>query len=112
MRLRLTLTKSETNPPYKLKFHPDALEEWRRLDGSVKNIFRRLLKKKLTNPHSPGSALHGELKYCYKIKLRKQGYRLVYYVEDEQLVVIVIAIDKREELAAYKSALARLPKTD
>lgn len=108
----LTLTKSEANPPYKLKFHPEALKEWSRLDGGVKNIFRRLLKKKLTNPHYPGSALHGELKYCYKIKLRKQGYRLVYYVENEQLFVIVIAIDKREESAAYKSALARLPETD
>jgi mRNA interferase RelE/StbE len=26
---------------------------------------------------------------CYKIKLLKQGYRLVYMVEDDELVVLV-----------------------
>ncbi|MFT0545881.1 type II toxin-antitoxin system RelE family toxin [Allopusillimonas ginsengisoli] len=45
---------------------------------------------------------------CYKIKLRKQGYRLVYNVEDGTLIVLVLAIDKREDLAAYRSALTRL----
>lgn len=98
------MTKSE----YKLKFLPEALDEWNRLDGSVKDVFRKALNKRLSNPHLPGSELHGDLKSCYKIKLRKQGYRLVYYVEDNELVVIVVAIDKREDLAAYKSAMKRL----
>lgn len=34
--------------------------------------------------------------------------RLVYSVEDGALVVLVLAIDKREDMAAYRSALARL----
>lgn len=98
------MTKSE----YKLKFLPEALDEWNRLDGSVKDVFRKALKKRLSSPHLPGSELHGDLKSCYKIKLRKQGYRLVYYVEDNELVVIVVAVDKREDLTAYKSAMKRL----
>jgi hypothetical protein len=56
----------------------------------------------------PGSRLHGGLANCYKIKLRKQGYRLVYTVEDDALIVLVLALDKREDLAAYKSAIKRL----
>ena len=56
----------------------------------------------------PGSALHGDLNHCYKIKLSKQGYRLVYSVEDDVLTVLVLAIDKREDLAAYRSAIERL----
>jgi mRNA interferase RelE/StbE len=48
------------------------------------------------------------LRGCYKIKLRQQGYRLVYQVEDGALVVLVLAIDKREDLAAYHSAVERL----
>jgi mRNA interferase RelE/StbE len=52
--------------------------------------------------------LHGDLHGCYKIKLRKQGYRLVYLVEDEVLVVLVLAIDRREDLAAYHAAMLRL----
>lgn len=59
----------------------------------------------------PGSELRGELKGHYKIKLRKQGYRLVYGVEDDRLVVMVLAVDKREDSQAYASALARLAQS-
>jgi mRNA interferase RelE/StbE len=58
--------------------------------------------------HVPGAELHGDLRGCYKIKLRKQGYRLVYQVEDDVLVVLVLAIDRREDLAAYHAAMLRL----
>jgi mRNA interferase RelE/StbE len=78
------------------------------LDGSIKETLRKLLKKRLAEPHVPGAELHGDLRGCYKIKLLKQGYRLVYSVIDEELVVLVVAIDKREDLAAYRSALRRL----
>ncbi len=94
--------------PYRLKFLPEALEEWNALDGSVKTVLRKLLKKRLVQPHVPGAELHGDLRNCYKIKLLKQGYRLVYQVEDGVLVVLVLAIDKREDLAAYRSAIERL----
>lgn len=92
---------------YKLKFLPEALKEWKKLDGSIKEPLRKALKKRLANPHVPNSRLHGDLSSCYKIKLKKHGYRLVYYVEDNELFVIVVAIDKREDLTAYKSALNR-----
>jgi mRNA interferase RelE/StbE len=84
------------------------LEEWQALDGSVKENFRKLLKARLDNPHVPGSELRGKLKGYYKIKLSKQGYRLVYGVEDDELIVTVMAIDKREDSEAYASAIARL----
>jgi len=102
------LTKSDEDKCYKLKFHPDALNEWNKLDGSVKEPLKKALKKRLRNPHIPGSELHGSLSNCYKIKLRKQGYRLVYFVQDNELYVVVVSVDKREDLAAYKSALSRI----
>jgi mRNA interferase RelE/StbE len=105
------LTKSETLvSPYtnRLKFVPSAWAEWQALDGSVKEPLRKLLKKRLNNPHMPGAALHGELAGFYKIKLRKQGYRLVYGVEDDALVVMVMAVDKREDSLVYRAALSRL----
>ena len=43
----------------------------------------------------------------YKIKLRASGYRLVYRVEDERVVVVVVAIGKRERGAAYEKARER-----
>ena len=99
---------SGVSQAYRLKFIPDALDEWQKLDGSIRELFRKALKKRLVQPHQPASRLHGDLNFCYKIKLKKQGYRLVYTVEDDQLVVLVLAIDKREDLAAYHSAMLRL----
>jgi mRNA interferase RelE/StbE len=87
---------------------PSAWQEWQALDGSVKEPMRKLLRKRLDNPHVPGGALHGELAGFYKIKLRKQGFRLVYGVEDDVLVVMVMAVDKREDGVIYRSALARV----
>jgi len=78
------------------------------LDGSVKDILRKLLKKRLREPHTPGARLHGDLCDCYKIKLCKQGYRLVYNVEDDVLIVLVLAIDEREDMAVYRAAVERL----
>jgi len=87
---------------------PSAWAEWQALDGSVKEVLRKLLKKRLDNPHVPGGQLHGALAGHYKIKLRKQGYRLVYGVQDDVLIVMVMAVDKREDSAVYQSATARL----
>lgn len=93
---------------YRLQFVPSAWAEWQALDGSVKEPLRKLLKKRLDNPHVPGGELHGALVGHYKIKLRKQGYRLVYGVQDDVLIVMVMAVDKREDNAVYQSALTRI----
>ena len=98
----------EEKNQYRLKFVPAALKEWQALDGSIKEPLRKALKKRLQQPQLPGAELHGDLGGCYKIKLRKQGYRLVYMVEDDELIVLVLAIDRREDLAVYHAALARL----
>ena len=93
---------------YTLKFLPEALAEWQALDGSVKEPLRKLLKKRLENPHVPGGALYGDLQGYYKIKLLKQGVRLVYGVEDDVLIVMVMAVDRRENSKVYQSTLDRL----
>ena len=93
---------------YRLLFVPSAWAEWQKLDGSVKEPLRKLLKKRLDNPHVPGAALHGALAGHYKIKLNKQGYRLVYGVQDDVLIVMVMAVDKRENSVVYQAAMARV----
>ena len=107
------MTPSEPPQParkhkYRLQFVPSAWAEWQKLDGSVKEPLRKLLKKRLDNPHVPGAALHGALAGHYKIKLNKQGYRLVYGVKDDVLIVMVMAVDKREDSVVYQSAMARV----
>ena len=92
-------------PTYKhsLQFVPSAWAKRRTLDGSVKELLRKLLKKRLNNPHVPGALL-----WHYKIKPDKQGYRLVYGVQDGVLIVMVMALDKREDSVVYQSALQRV----
>ena len=93
---------------YRLKFVPDAWREWQALDGSIKLALKPLLAKRLQNPHVVGSLLHRESAGCYKIKLLKQGHRLVYVVEDDELVVLVLSVGKREDNAAYLAAAKRI----
>ena len=91
---------------YKLSFHPDALEEWRKLDATVSEQFRKKLAERLQNPRVPSAKLTGH-EDRYKIKLRSVGYRLVYEVRDAVLLVIVVAVGKRERNAVYRVAAKR-----
>jgi len=88
---------------FELGFLDEALEEWRKLDGSIREQFKKKLEERLVNPRVPSARLSGHLDR-YKIKLRSIGYRLVYEVRDRQLLVVVIAVGKRERSAVYKAA--------
>ena len=92
---------------FKLRFHELALREWRHLDGSVREAFKKKLAARLINPRVPASALHG-MADCYKIKLASVGCRLVYRVDDDTIFVSVIAIGKREKNKIYQAAKQRL----
>jgi len=89
-----------------LLFHPDALDEWRKLDKAVREQFKKKLAERLLNPHVPSARLSGQ-NSRYKIKLRSVGYRLVYDVVDARLIVTVVAVGKRERNAVYKAAVMR-----
>jgi mRNA interferase RelE/StbE len=91
---------------YELGFHPEALNEWRKLDPSLREMFKKKLAERLETPHVPSARLAGSLDR-YKIKLRSVGYRLVYEVRESQVIVIVVAVGKRERNAVYKAAAGR-----
>ncbi|MDA3787959.1 MAG: type II toxin-antitoxin system RelE/ParE family toxin [Desulfobacula sp.] len=91
---------------YSLKFKKEALKEWRKLDDGLRNQFKRKLEERLQNPHVQTSRLSGKSNR-FKIKLRNAGYRLVYEVRDSELVVVIIAVGKREANTVYKRASTR-----
>jgi mRNA interferase RelE/StbE len=88
---------------YELAFLDSALKEWRKLDANTRDILKARLEERLANPHVPAAKLTGS-RNRYKIKLRSVGYRLVYEVRDAQLVVVVIAVGRRDRNAVYKAA--------
>jgi len=91
---------------FELGFLDDALKEWAKLDGSTREQFKKKLAERLVTPRVPAAKLSGQ-KDRYKIKLRNVGYRLVYEVRDTELIVVVVAVGKRERNAVYKAAAQR-----
>lgn len=68
---------------YQLQFLPAAKAEWDKLDGSIRQQFAKVL-------------------------LRSAGFRLVYRVNDDALVLLTIAVGKRDKSAVYDAAKLRM----
>ncbi len=91
---------------FELGFLEEALKEWHKLDATVRSQFKTKLAERLLSPRVPSAELSGHTNR-YKIKLRSAGFRLVYEVRDAQLIVVVVAVGKRERNAAYNLAAKR-----
>jgi mRNA interferase RelE/StbE len=91
---------------YKLEFLPSALKEWDELGHTLREQLKKKLRERLLAPRTPADALTSMPDH-YKIKLKSAGYRLVYRVEDERVVVTVIAVGKRERSDVYEAAKRR-----
>lgn len=92
---------------FSLEFLPSAQKEWFKLDSSVQKLFAKKLRERLAHPRVPSARLSG-MPDCYKIKLKDAGYRLVYRVLDDRVVVQVVAVGRRERNQVYKAAAGRL----
>ncbi len=91
---------------YKLKFLPAALKEWKKLGGPVKSQFKKKLAARLEAPGVPADKLSG-YESVYKIKLRSAGYRLAYEVVDDELIVYVLAVGRRDKSKVYSALKGR-----
>mgnify|MGYP001798390331 CR=1 FL=1 len=72
-------------------------------------MFKERLAERLQSPRIQAARLSGH-KDRFKIKLREAGNRLVYEVRDGVLMVVVVAVGKRERNAVYKTAAKRRQK--
>ena len=91
---------------FELAFLEVALAEWHRLDSTIRTQLKKKLAERLQSPGVPSAKLNGHPDR-YKIKLRSVCYRLVYEVRDQQMLVVVIAVGKRERNAVYLTAEKR-----
>ena len=92
---------------YSLEFLPSARKEWDKLGEPIRRQLTKKLGERLNNPRILSARLR-DMPDCYKIKLRRAGYRLVYRVYDERIVVQVVAIGRRDRDEAYETAFKRL----
>jgi mRNA interferase RelE/StbE len=81
---------------YELEFKPKALKEWKKLDNNIREQFKKKLSKIVKNPKIPSNKLSG-YENIYKIKLKSNGYRLAYEVKDDEIIVLVLKIGKRDK---------------
>lgn len=100
---------------------PEALEDFRRLDGSQRILVRKAIQKVSSNPLPETEGGYGKplgnknninLSGYLKVKLRGAGLRIVYKLAriENQMVIIVIGARKDEE--AYEAAYKRIRKHD
>ena len=92
---------------YELEFRQSALKEWKKLGAPIRAQFKKKLAERLECPRVAHDQLHG-YGNVYKIKLRSAGFRLVYEVHDDRVVVVVVAVGKRERSKVYRAAAERL----
>jgi mRNA interferase RelE/StbE len=93
---------------FNIDFDERALKEWHRLDKTIREQFKKKLKKLQENPYIEPARLHGDLAGCFKIKLRASGFRLIYQVLDKEVVIWIIAVGRRENEQAYAVASKRV----
>jgi len=101
---------------------PGAEKDFKELDGSIKPIVLKYLKRLKNNADTMGEPLRNaqdtKLAGCRKLKLREAGIRIVYKILNEKVevldvvldVVKVLTIGKREDYKVYKTTQDRLEK--
>jgi len=96
---------------YEIEFHEEALEEFLSLDGSVRKLVAKQIKKISAAPQlgeELGNKNGIDLTGCRKMYVDQKRVRIVYEIVEQKVVVHIVAIGKREDMQVYKDALKRL----
>jgi mRNA-degrading endonuclease RelE of RelBE toxin-antitoxin system len=98
---------------YKVLLQAAAADDFRSLDGSVKKIVAKQLKKLETSPRlgEPLGNICGlDLTGYYKMYAVHKSIRIVCRIIEQEVVVEVIGIGKRADFEVYVEAAKRLLK--
>lgn len=87
---------------YYLEYLPKALKKWNKLDITIKKQFYKKLQERLKNPKVQKDQLSGYAN-IYKIKLKSSGFRLAYEVKEDEIIVLVLSVGKRENNKVYNN---------
>lgn len=100
--------------PYKVVLTAQAAQDFRTLDGSVKEQVARQLRKLETAPllgEHLGNRGGLDLTGYYKLYAARKAIRIVYRIVELDVIVEVVAIGKREDFAVYREAVRRILKS-
>lgn len=104
---------------WELEYHPEAEKDLKALDRPRQILVEKAIKKVKTNPlpqseggygkplgHKHGTNLTGFL----KVKLRKEGIRIVYKLIRTKTKMLVVVVGIREDDEVYEIAQSRIKK--
>lgn len=95
-----------SKPEYKIFYSSDVIKiDIPRFDNKIKSIIERKIERLKHEPYL-GLPLRGKLAKFYKLKVSK--YRVVYEIQSNNLIIIIIAIGKRDNLFVYETAKKRI----
>ena len=98
---------------YRVELTNDAAGDFRGLDGSVKKLVAKQLKKLEETPHlgQPLGNIRGfDLTGYYKMYAVRKSIRIVYRILEDVIVVEVVGIGKRADFEVYAEVARRLLK--
>ncbi|MBI1992543.1 MAG: type II toxin-antitoxin system RelE/ParE family toxin [Candidatus Omnitrophica bacterium] len=95
---------------WQVEIHPLVWEEdFARLDPQARIRITKAIRQKLTtHPTEFGKPLSGPLRGYWR--LRVDAYRVMYRIEHQRLVVLVIKVGMRRDALIYTEAIPRLRK--
>ncbi len=95
---------------YDYKFHPEAEKELEKLNRTIQILFTKKLKQILKSPElgkDLGNKNNLKLAGLKKIYFDGKRYRIIYEIIDNELVLYIIAVGKRDNMEVYKKANKR-----
>lgn len=102
---------------YKVLYLKQAVNDFNKLDNSQKILVRKAIQKVSKNPVSIydggygkplGNRGNNNLSGYYKIKLLKEGLRIVYQLVKIEKTMMIIVIAARKDDEVYKTAKQRI----
>ena len=95
-----------------IQFIPEAVKDYKELDGSTKKLVNDKIDKLRSNPflgEALGNRNNIDLTGFYKIYLAKKSYRIVYRVIKNEIEIIEIwGIGKRDKMEIYRKIGKRI----
>jgi len=81
---------------YRVEFGPAAARQFKKLIRPVQEVITKRLEELAINPRPPGvKKLQGE-ENLYRV--REGDYRIVYEIQDQALLVIVVKVGHRSDV--------------
>lgn len=106
---------------WEVEYLPEAEEEFLALDGSTKRRVSNAIARVKINPYPSTGDGKGRVGYgkplgnkngldltdFLKVKLRKDGIRIIYKLEEENGVMKIVVVGVRADMEVYKVAYSR-----